>query len=210
MTIFIKVCGLTHADDVAAAVEAGADALGFVFAESTRRVAPEQAARLAEGIPAGVLRVAVMLHPTNDEWQAVMKTFRPDVLQTDAGDFDRLDLPAGQRRWPVYRQRGDGPVEIAADEYVYEGGRSGSGKTVDWQTAARVVSTSRMILAGGLGPDNVADAIEIVRPWGVDASSRLENAPGRKDAEKVSAYVAQARAALSGELPATSNLQDSA
>jgi phosphoribosylanthranilate isomerase len=66
---------------------------------------------------------------------------------------------------------------------------------VDWKTAAQVAANHRMILAGGLGPANVADAITIVRPWGVDASSGLECAPGRKDAEKISAYVAQARAA---------------
>ena len=195
MTVFVKVCGLTHADDVAAAVEAGVDALGFVFAESKRRVTPDQAARLAEGMPPRVLRVAVMLHPTNEEWQEVLNVFRPDVLQTDTEDFGRLEIPAGQRRWPVYRQRGDRPVQPRAEEYVYEGGKSGAGTTVDWKTAAQVAANHRMILAGGLGPDNVADAIAIVRPWGVDASSGLERVPGRKDAEKISAYVAQARAA---------------
>lgn len=195
MSTFVKVCGLTHAEDVAAALEAGADALGFVFAESSRKVSPEQAAVLADAIPAGVLKVAVMLHPGRQEWQAVAETFRPDVLQTDAEDFDVLDVPDGLRCWPVYRQRPGLAVTPNASEYVYEGGKSGTGKTVDWQTASAVATTGQMILAGGLGPNNVAEAIGIVRPWGVDASSGLERAPGRKDAEKISSYVTRAKAA---------------
>lgn len=195
MTAFVKVCGLTHAEDVAAAVEAGADALGFVFAESSRRVSPEQAAKLAETIPSDVLRVAVMLHPSSDEWHAVASIFQPDVLQTDVEDFATLDVSATYRRWPVYRQRGDAQVAPEAAEYVYEGGKSGQGETVDWQRASAVARSGRMILAGGLGPDNVAEAVRVVRPWGVDASSGIERAPGRKDAAKISAYVASAKAA---------------
>lgn len=196
MSPFVKICGLTHEEDVAAAVEAGADALGFVFAESKRRVTPDAAAKLAESVPAGVLRVAVMLHPTDAEWQAVAESFAPDVLQTDETDFASLRVAEDMRRWPVYRQRAGADVVPTAAEYVYEGGQSGQGQTVDWRLAAGVARTPRMILAGGLGPGNVAEAIRAVRPWGVDASSRLEARPGRKDAGKMAAYVAAAKGAL--------------
>lgn len=206
MSVFVKICGLTHPEDVAAAVEAGADAVGFVFAESKRRVTPEQAARLLDTVPPSVLKVAVMLHPSNEEWQAVADAVLPDVLQTDAEDFAALTVDERVRRWPVYRQnsgneslrRGTdtGFATTSVDEYVYEGGRSGQGQTVDWQAAAQVARSGRMILAGGLGPDNVAEAVRRVRPWGVDASSGLESAPGRKDASRMVAYIERARTAL--------------
>ncbi len=193
MTVLVKVCGLTTADDVAAAIDAGADAVGFVFAKSPRQVTPEQAAVISRAVPASVLKVAVMLHPGNDEWQAVASEFAPDVLQTDAGDYASLDVAESVRRWPVFRQGRTEPTHPAPAEYVYEGPKSGQGETVDWACAATFARTGRMILAGGLGPDNVADAVRAVRPWGVDASSSLESAPGRKDAGKLAAYVAAAK-----------------
>lgn len=204
MSVFVKVCGLTHPDDVAAAVEAGADALGFVFAASKRRVTPERAARLFEAVPPSVLKVAVMLHPSNEDWQAVLAAVTPDVLQTDAEDFVTLRVDERIRRWPVCRQQ-PGSVSFqqsvdesapAAEAYVYEGAGSGQGQTVDWREAARVARRGRMILAGGLGPDNVAEAVHLVRPWGVDASSGLESEPGRKDAARMAAYIRNARSAL--------------
>ena len=193
MSVFVKICGLTHADDVAAALEAGADALGFVFAESKRRVTPEHALSICEDVPDDVLRVAVMLHPSDEEWQAVATIFAPDVLQTDAEDYASIEVPPSVRRWPVYRQGGAPMPEPAPAEYVYEGARSGQGETVDWQLAAEIATTNRMILAGGLGPANVGEAIAAVRPWGVDASSSLEREPGRKDPGKMAAYVAAAK-----------------
>lgn len=195
MSLLVKICGLTHVDDVAAAVEAGADALGFVFAPSKRQTTPEHAASIGRSIPDHVLRVAVMLHPSAEHWQAVFDVFAPDVLQTDAEDYASLDVPASIRRWPVYRQGGMPVVASASAEYVYEGPKSGQGETVDWQQAATIARKGRMILAGGLGPENVAEAVAAVRPWGVDASSSLERRPGRKDADRMAAYVAAAKAA---------------
>jgi len=101
MSMFIKICGLRDKDSVAVAVSAGANAVGFVFAESVRQVTPAEAAAAAQSIPAEVQRVAVMRHPSNDEWQAVLAGFAPDVLQTDAEDFDELDVPDNIIRWPV-------------------------------------------------------------------------------------------------------------
>lgn len=195
MSVLVKICGLTEAADVAAAVDAGADALGFVFAPSKRRVTPERAAAISEQVPDSVLRVAVMLHPEPGEWRHVADIFRPDVLQTDAEDFPALDVADSIRRWPVFREGYAQTAKPSGAEYVYEGAKSGQGETVDWTQAAALAQRGGMILAGGLGPNNVAAAIRAVHPAGVDASSSIERAPGRKSAEKMQAYVAAAKAA---------------
>ena len=195
MSVLVKICGLTDPDDVSAAIEAGADALGFVFAESKRRVSATHAAEISRRVPAGVLRVAVMLHPTVDEWREVADVFRPDVVQTDADDFDGLDIGEDIVRWPVFREGGAARPGARQDVYVYEGQISGRGETVDWARARRLARDTRMILAGGLGPHNVAEAVREVGPHGVDASSSLERAPGRKSRTKMAAYVAAAKAA---------------
>lgn len=198
MSVFVKICGLTDAADVSAAIEAGADALGFVFAESPRRVNAEHAAAITAGVPAGVLRVAVMLHPSREEWRTVASVFRPDVLQADADDFAELDVPAGVVSWPVYREGAERSRAGTRGVFVYEGRRSGRGETVDWGRAATLAGKGRMILAGGLGPDNVTEAVRAVGPYGVDASSALESAPGRKDRDRMAAYVAAAKSVTTG------------
>lgn len=102
MRVFVKICGLSTPRAVAAAVEAGADAVGFVFAESPRRVTPKRARQLCEGLSPVVIRVAVMRHPAGAEWQAVAEGFEPDWLQTDARDFAGLDVAERFGRLPVY------------------------------------------------------------------------------------------------------------
>lgn len=193
MTLLVKICGLSQVEHVDAAIDAGADALGFVFAKSVREVTPQQAARLTASVPSSVKRVAVMLHPSNEDWQQVLKTFSPDVLQSDADDFSMLDVPTSIERWPVYREGG---IKPSADiPYVFEGPKSGQGETVDWSQAARLAAHGNMILAGGLGATNVAEAIATVRPYGVDVSSAVESAPGRKDSNLIRAFISAARAA---------------
>ncbi|MEM7500653.1 MAG: phosphoribosylanthranilate isomerase [Pseudomonadota bacterium] len=194
MSVLVKVCGLTRADHVTAAAAAGADALGFVFAKSPREVSPRHAAEIARNVPGGVLRVAVMRHPSQAEWDAVASVFAPDVLQTDVEDFASLEVADGVERWPVYREGGESTVS-ASSIYLYEGPKSGHGETVDWDRAAAVAHTGNMILAGGLSPANVADAVRRVRPFGVDASSGLESAPGEKSASKIEDFVAAAKRA---------------
>lgn len=194
MSLLVKICGLRGAGDVAAAVEAGADAIGFVFAESVRRIDPAQAAAAVAGLPAGIRRVAVMHHPDDDDWQRVLAAFRPDVLQTDSEDYAVLDVPDDVLRWPVFREGGsvDAPH---GDVFLYEGATSGSGRSVDWAEAARIAGDGQMILAGGLTPDNVGTAIRAVRPWGVDVSSGVESAPGKKSVSLIRAFMNAARAA---------------
>jgi len=187
MTIFVKICGLRSAQDVEAAVEAGADALGFVFAQSVREITAADAAAISAKTPAHIKRVAVMRHPGDDEWQAVLRLFSPDVLQTDSEDFASLDVPDSVERWPVYRQGGVAPD--VQGPYVFEGPKSGQGQTVDWSQAATLAARGQMILAGGLAPQNVSEAIATVRPFGVDVSSGVESAPGQKDSQLIRNFV---------------------
>lgn len=193
MNTFVKICGLRDDADVKAAVAAGANAVGFVFAESVRRVTPEQARIATQELPTAVRKVAVMRHPTNEECRAIIEEFDPDVIQTDAEDFATLQIPEHIECWPVIRE-GQESVE-APDLYVYEGASSGSGRTVDWSRAAEVARHGRMILAGGLAEDNVRVAIQTVRPWGVDVSSGVESLPGNKDHELIKRFISAVRAA---------------
>lgn len=193
MSTFVKICGLNNAADVAAAVDAGANAVGFVFAESVRRVTPAEARAATAGCPAEITRVAVMRHPSNDEWQSVLDGFDPDVLQTDAADFAALDVPDTITRLRVFRE-GEA-MTSRPDVFLYEGRDSGTGEVVDWAKAAEIARSGRMILAGGLTPDNVANALAEVRPWGVDVSSAVESAPGRKNPKLIRKFVGAVRAA---------------
>ena len=198
--MFVKICGLGTKEQVDAAVAAGADAVGFVFADSMRRVDPRQAAAMSADVPAAVRRVAVMLHPTNNEWQDVLSGFGPDVLQTDAPDFKALDVPGNIECWPVFREGGVLPGQSGIggelpDTFLYEGAKSGAGETVDWARAAEFAKRGNMILAGGLSIANVAEAIRTARPFGVDVSSAVESAPGVKDPELVRQFISAARAA---------------
>lgn len=193
MSTFVKICGLRDAADVAAAADAGANAVGFVFAESVRQVSPATARAAVKGLSAAVRKVAVMRHPSNAECRAVIDEFEPDVVQTDAEDFATLEIPGHIECWPVIRE---GQESITApDVYLYEGRNSGSGETVDWSRAAELARNGRMILAGGLAEDNVRQAIQSVRPWGVDVSSGVESLPGNKDHELIRRFISAVRAA---------------
>jgi phosphoribosylanthranilate isomerase len=135
-----------------------------------------------------------MRRPAVQLWREVEAIFCPDVLQTDAADFEYLDVPPEIQRWPVLREGATTTEPDVADVFVYEGASSGCGEKVDWEVAAGVAKKGRMILAGGLDAGNVVEAIETVMPWGVDVSSGVESAPGVKDADLIHAFVAAVRA----------------
>jgi len=194
--MWVKVCGLTTPDGVAAAVDAGVDAVGFVFAESKRRVTARQAAELARDVPRDILRVAVMLHPSQAELDEVWSQFRPDVLQTDAEDLATLRVPPELKVTPVFRAGRALPATLPA-RLLFEGPVSGTGETTDWSAAAKLAARTQLILAGGLKPTNVAEAIVAARPFGVDVSSGVEARPGVKDPQKIYDFVRIARS-LSG------------
>ena len=134
------------------------------------------------------------LHPAEALWADIQATLRPDALQTDAGDFDYLAVDERIEKWPVIRE-GSVPRRMPA-QFVYEGKASGQGQTVDWQLASSYAERGRMILAGGLSVDNVAEAISIVHPFGVDVSSAVESRPGVKDPRRIKDFVQASKAAL--------------
>jgi len=193
--MFVKICGLTTPDAVKAAVAGGADALGFVFADSARRLSPAQALSLCRGLPDHLTRVAVMRHPSAAEWAQVRNVFAPDWLQTEARDFESLELGEGCEPLPVFRNAPALPDSVWPEHILFEGLVSGGGLRADWEAAARVAIQTRLILAGGLDCDSVGSAIQAVRPWGVDVSSGVEQALGVKDPEKIKQFIARVRAA---------------
>lgn len=195
MSVFIKICGLRDAGTVTAAIDAGADAIGFVFAESVRRVSVAEACEASKNIPGHVRKVAVMQHPSANEWQEVLDGFAPDAVQTDIVDFAELDVPPQVQSWPVFREGGRIPAQDLPYVFVYEGTSSGVGETVDWKKAAALSNQGRMILAGGLRAENIAQAIRKARPWGVDVSSGVESQPGQKDVNKIREFIGAVRAA---------------
>jgi phosphoribosylanthranilate isomerase len=199
MAGFVKICGMTDTRAVEAALESGADALGFVFARSVRRVTPEQAAQLARPARGRALCVAVTQQPSPELLELVFELFRPDVLQTDSRDLARITLPKGVVAWPVLRgvRREQDTGAVRADQHVlFEGRRSGSGEVADWSAARSLSGSCQLILAGGLAPANVAQAIEAVQPFGVDVSSGVEEGPGRKSPALIEQFVSNARAAF--------------
>jgi phosphoribosylanthranilate isomerase len=188
MSGFVKICGMTDARAVQAALEAGADAIGFVFAPSVRQVSVQEAAQLAMPARGRALCVAVTQHPSATQLDSIFSVFKPDVLQTDLEDM---------RGWPVLRGAAsrEGLV-FPTGRVLFEGPRSGKGKVADWSAARSLVAGRELILAGGLSPANVSEAIASVRPFGVDVSSGVEEAPGQKSRALIGSFVAAARAAF--------------
>jgi phosphoribosylanthranilate isomerase len=192
-SLWVKVCGMTTVEGVAAAVAAGVDAVGFVFfPRSKRYVTPQDAARLAARVPKAILKVAVFLHPSQAELDAVLGAFQPDIVQTDLEDFARLTVPAGMTVLPVLRSGGVLPTQLPP-RVLFEGPTSGTGTTADWTSALTLARRCEVILAGGLTPANVADAVRLVAPFGVDVSSGVEQSPGIKDPERIAEFVRSAR-----------------
>jgi len=193
--MWMKICGITDAAAVEAALAARVDAIGFVFAPSVRRVEPAQAAQLAARARGRLALVAVTTHPSQPLVDEIVRVLQPDMLQSDAEDFEGLDLPHGLGRLPVLRGAAAAGSAVPA-RMLFEGARSGSGEAADWQAAAHMARDRELILAGGLNAHNVGAAIRAVRPYGVDVSSGVESAPGRKSAQKIAEFVQAAGAAF--------------
>lgn len=201
MRLLVKICGLMTRADVEAAATAGADALGFVFAESPRRLEPFLAGELARGLPRSMRRVAVFRHPSVEEVLRVLDRFDADVIQAEPAGGLREAIGGRADLWPVLH---DGPslaqaarrAGTARGPVVLEGeGAGGRGVPANRARAADLARAMPVILAGGLSPENVAGAIRRVRPFGVDVATGVESAPGVKDHWRIARFVAEARRA---------------
>jgi phosphoribosylanthranilate isomerase len=193
--LWIKICGLKSRDAIVTAAVAGADAVGFVFhVDSPRNLGVEEARGLQDAVPGGVARVAVFLRPSQALVDAVIETIQPDCIQVDAADLASLRLPRGQAVLPVLRADLALPDPLPT-RLLIEGMRSGAGETADWAHAAQVARRTQLVLAGGLDAANVADAVRVVRPFGVDVSSGVESTRGVKDLSRIRDFIRAARAA---------------
>jgi phosphoribosylanthranilate isomerase len=192
--MWIKICGMTTPAAVSAALDAQVDALGFVFADSPRRLTPAAAAALASPARGRVCCVAVTRHPTPAALDEILEVFRPDVLQTDIADLDGSGPLAAVQLLPVVRA-GEALPQRLPGRLLFEGPASGSGVASDWRAAGALARRTRLVLAGGLTVDNVAAAISAVHPFGVDVSSGVEEERGMKSPLKIMAFAAAVRAA---------------
>jgi len=197
--MILKVCGITNSEDAQAAIAGGATAIGFNFyPRSPRYLAPERAAAISTP---GIRRVGVFVNESPVHIAEIARIAGLDTAQLH-GDEAPADYPAGLAVWKAARVTGDftfGPYRgLPCEALLLDGPAAelfgGSGRTFDWSHAA--ASGLRIILAGGLDAANVAQAIALTRPWGVDACSRIESAPGIKDHTKMHDYLQAAKAAL--------------
>ena len=192
--MWIKICGMTTAAAVAAALEAHVEAIGFVFARSVRELVPESAAALARPARGRARCVAVTRHPTQAAVDEIVRVLAPDLLQSDAEDLARLRLPASLETLPVVRDTGVLPLPLPG-RMLFEGPVSGRGAVSDWTVAAALARRTQLVLAGGLNARNVAAAIAQVQPFGVDVSSGVEERPGVKSPAAIMSFVEAVRGA---------------
>jgi phosphoribosylanthranilate isomerase len=192
--MMVKICGITNLEDAVAAVEGGASALGFNFwRRSPRYVTPESAREMIERLPATVWKVGVFV----DEDAATVSRIAGEtglhIVQLHGQETAR-SFPPGARVWKAVRIRGAFDAaqldEYPAEAILLDG--PSNGETFDWTLGARI--SKKLIIAGGLDADNVRAAIEQAKPWGVDACSRLETVPGRKDHGKMGQFLKEALA----------------
>jgi len=200
-SVFIKVCGITRAGDARHAVEQGATALGFVlWPKSPRAITADRAAEIVAELPAHVLSVGVFVNESIDSIRTTAEHVGLTAVQLHG---DEPPAYADALEWPVIRAVSVGEINLAADAWSPDTAllvdnidpvlRGGTGSAVDWTRAAGIAKTRRVVLAGGLTPDNVATAIRAVHPFGVDVSSGVEWAPGVKDLDKVAQFISNAR-----------------
>ena len=202
--MLLKICGITRLSDALHAVEHGAGALGFVFwPQSPRYITPERAAEIIAALPPGVDAVGVFVNEPVDSIRAVVAQTGISTIQLHGNETPAYADALG---WPVLRAITVEQAEQASAAWPPETlflmdaadpvRRGGTGSTIDWQQAASAARGRRIVLAGGLTPDNVADAIGTVRPFGVDVSSGVEDAPGVKNPDKVARFLKSARSAF--------------
>ncbi len=212
MRTWIKICGTTCVEDALSSIAAGADALGFIFAPSKRRVTPEQAQQIIAELPGEVERIGIFMNSTAAEIASVVSQVALTGIQMHGEEFppdvyaylpkDRRDAMRKIKTIAVRDSLVLGKFDLfvaepaVVDAWLLDSG-AGSGKTFNWQATREQLAgqQQRFIVAGGLTPENVGEALKIFRPWGVDVVTGVEREPGRKDPEKLKAFVAAVRKA---------------
>jgi len=200
--VFVKVCGITNEDDALLAVAMGADALGFIFSvESKRNVSVRTVRDIVSRLPTDVITVGVF---RNESRQKVVDTVHDVGLRAaqlhgvescEDSRWIRSMVPMTIKAFVIGEPAMNDFDDYGAELALVEGAKPGSGKVFDWSLAQNLPVRNRLLLAGGLDPDNVGDAIRRVRPFGVDVATGIESEPGQKDARKVTAFIKAAKAA---------------
>lgn len=198
----VKICGITNLEDALMAVEAGADALGFVFFKgSPRFISPEEAATVIRLLPPFVQVVGLFVNEEVATVNSIADRCGIDIVQLHGEETSEYCKGVKQRVIKAFRVK-DASVLEQLGEYQVAGclldawsaaAPGGTGTVFNWEIAARAVGSHRIILAGGLTPENVARAVAAVKPYAVDVSSGVEAAPGKKDADLVRLFIRNAR-----------------
>jgi phosphoribosylanthranilate isomerase len=200
----VKVCGITNVADARVAAEAGADAVGFIFAESSRQVSAEEARRISIALPENVLKVGVFVNAPPEEVLRAAQEAGLDLAQLHGDETPETVAAVRAGGLPVMkairvRNRDDladverfGADLILLDAYS-EKGRGGTGNRFDWGVAKSLKGRGNIVVSGGLAPENVREAVDFFEPYGVDASSSLEDAPGKKNEDSVRRFIVAAR-----------------
>jgi len=193
----VKICGLKEQQHVRAAVEAGADAIGFVFAPSKRQISIEQAHQLAKDVPGEVLKIGVFVNPSVEELRAAVEGVPLDYVQFHGEETPEFIHQQGYPAIKALSVRDKEDVRAAAnynvDYYLFDAPgtdfKGGSGHTFDWTLLELAgISRDKLILAGGLKAENIAEAVSLVSPYMVDVSSGVET-DGIKDEAKINAFI---------------------
>jgi phosphoribosylanthranilate isomerase len=199
--MFVKICGITNEDDALLAVAMGADAVGFIFAPSPRQIAASVAYDITRRLPPEILTVGVFRDELPSRVIATAHRAGVKGVQLHGHESPKqVAEVAGSIRW-VIKAVAAGSVdarranEFCTDMIMVDAKQPGSGQVFDWSLIDEVAPVDKLILAGGLDPDNVATAVTLVEPWGVDVSTGVESSPGKKDAIKVKDFIQRARAA---------------
>ena len=210
----VKICGMRREEDVAAAVEAGASALGFNFWKGTPRyVEPREAARMIDMVPNNIWKVGVFVDEDRERVMEIAAETGVSVLQFHGNEspeyWDRLDSYKRIKAFKVGRdfQASELGRYRSAAAYLLDGSVTGmvggTGQTFDWSLADQAKSFGRILLAGGLNAKNVAEAVRRVRPWGVDVCTGVETEPGKKDPELIRQFMQAVSAVDESFEPAT-------
>lgn len=205
MSVIVKICGITNPEDALAAAGFGADALGFVFHQpSPRSVSVENAAHIAKDLPSHIVKVGVFVDAAEEAVLRAISACSLNVLQFHGHESPEYCLQFGLMSVKAFRIRDAASLEdlpqYPTDAWLldsYEADKpGGTGKQFNWDLAREAQRLGKPIfLAGGLTPENVADAVRLVRPYAVDVSSGVEAAPGKKDLKKVKAFIDAAKQA---------------